>query len=146
MARATNRRAEIDRSRVRAAVEAAELRTSAEIVVAIAPFFIGNLTTAAKRAFTRLGVARTRQRNGVLVFVAPARHGVVVLADDGAMTRIDASAWHRVVRRIATLFAEGHGTEGLIAGIEHLAEVLSGAFPFELGDINELPDEPMIEG
>jgi uncharacterized membrane protein len=84
MGHATTRRREIDAACVRRAVEAAEHRTSAEIVVSIAPFFLGRVWSAARRAFARLGVAGTRARNGVLVFVVPSRRQVVVLADDGA--------------------------------------------------------------
>src|SRR3990167_8956642 len=85
---ATTRRKDIDVSRVRAAVEAGERRTAAEIVVSIAPFFLGRAWSAARRAFERLGVARTRERNGVLVFVVPSRRQVVVLADDNALARL----------------------------------------------------------
>lgn len=146
MARATTRRKELDLDRVREAVRTAEEHTSAEIVVSIAPFFIGRTWPAARRAFARLGVARTRQRNGVLVFVVPARRKVIVLADQGAHARIDAGVWPDITTRIAASFARGHGTAGLVDGIERLAHALAGPFPHERGDINELPDQPIVGG
>jgi uncharacterized membrane protein len=144
MARATTRRKEIALARVRKAVEAAELRTSAEIVVSISPFFLGRVWPAARRAFARLGVARTRGRNGVLVFVVPSRRQVVVLADDGALARIDAAVWDDVAARIAAAFARGDGTAGLVDGIARLSSALSGPFPHGRTDTNELPDEPFL--
>jgi len=146
MGLATSRRKEIDVARVQEAVEAAELRTSAEIVVSIAPFFLGRVWPAARRAFARLGIARTRGRNGVLVFVVPARRQVVVLADDGAVACIDPAIWRDAAARIAGAFARGHGTAGLVDGIERLARALSRPFPYERSDVNELPDAPQLGG
>src|SRR5512147_2831500 len=99
--RATTRRKDIDVARVRKAVEAAERTTSAEIVVSIAPFFLGRVWQAAQRAFARLGVSRTQRRNGVLVFVVPSRRQVVMLADDGALARVDPSVWSETATQIA---------------------------------------------
>jgi uncharacterized membrane protein len=146
MPRATTQRKAIDLTRVREAVEAAELRTSAEIVVSISPFFLGRVWPTARRVFARLGVAHTRGHNGVLVFVVPSRRQVVVLADDGALARIDAAVWGDVAAQIAAAFARGHGTAGLVDGIDRLSRALSGAFPHERTDVNELPDQPFLGG
>jgi uncharacterized membrane protein len=144
MHRATIRRKEIDVARVREAVEAAEGTTSAEIVVSIAPFFLGRVWQAAQGAFARLGVSRTRGRTGVLVFVVPSRRQVVVLADDGALARVDPSVWSETATQIATAFARGDGTDGLVDGVARLARSLRGPFPHECADVNELPDQPML--
>jgi uncharacterized membrane protein len=146
MGRATTHRKDLDLDRVRGAVEDAERRTSAEIVVSIAPFFLGRVWPAARRAFAQLGVARTRGRNGVLVFVVPSRRQVVVLADEGALARLDPSAWSDAAERIAAAFAHGHGSAGLVEGIDFLARALSVPFPRERTDVNELPDQPFMGG
>ena len=138
------RRGTIDRNQVREAVEAAERRTSAEIVVSIAPFFVGSVERAARRAFTRLGIEHTHRRNGVLVFVVPARHQVVVLGDQGADASVDSSVWDDVATHIAKAFARGDGTAGLVDGVGHLAHALSVWFPRERGDVNELPDQLQV--
>lgn len=143
---ATTHRRDIDREAVRRAVVSAELRTSAEIVVAIAPFFIGRMWHAARRAFIRLGVAATRRRNGVLVFVVPARRQVVVLPDEGASDAIDPDVWQVVATHIAAAFAGGRGTDGLLEGVAELGDALSGAFPPSPDDVNELPDMPQKLG
>lgn len=144
MGRATTRRRDIDQARVREAVEQAERRTSSEIMVAIAPFFIGRMWTAARRAFVRLGVGATSQRNGVLVFVVPARRQVIVLPDEAAAARVGPSTWTEVASQIAAAFGRGDGTSGLVEGIGRLAASLSGPFPRNRADINELPDEPVM--
>jgi uncharacterized membrane protein len=146
MRRATIRRNQIDVERVREAVERAEHATSAEIVVSIAPFFLGRVWTAARRAFTRLGVSRTRAHNGVLVFVVPSRRQVVILADDGALARVHPPVWPETAACIAAGFARGHGTAGLVEGIDRVAHALRGPFPHQPGDVNELPDRPVLGG
>jgi len=142
MARATSRRKDIDVARVREAIAAAERRTSAEIVVSIAPFFLGSVWATAHRAFARLGIARTRGRSGVLVFMAPARHQVVVLADERALVHLGPAVCPDVASRISAACARGEGTAGLVDGIDRLAHALSGPFPYAHGDVNELPDQP----
>ena len=128
-------RATIDRNRVLEAVQTAERRTSAEIVVTNAPFFIGSVERAAHRVFARLGVARTLRRSGVLVFVVPARNEVVVLCDEGAERCVDCSVWHEVATQIAKAFSRGDGTIGLVDGVARLAHALSGSFPYERADL-----------
>ena len=129
----------IDRDRVRAAVAASERRTSAEIVVAIAPFFVGSVERAAHRAFERLGVADTRDRNGVLVFVVPRRKQVFVVPDLAAEQRLGAATWEEAARTIAAGFREGHATDGLVAAVTALGDALAGGFPPRSGDVDELP-------
>ena len=131
-----------DAPRIRAAIEAAERRTSAEVVVSVAPFFLGSVAAAARRAFARLGVAATRARNGVLIFVVPSRRQLIVLADAQAEARMGPACLAEVARRIAAGFGRGRGTEGLLAGIEHVADGLATAFPRTPDDVNELADAP----
>lgn len=138
----TKRRTDIDLERVRAAIEQAERRTSAEIVVSLAPFFIGRVWPAARRAFARLGIANTRARNGVLLFVVPARRRVVVLADEAAVAQLPPSVWRDAADRIARACARGRGTEGIVEAVDAISRALAGPFPYVPEDINELPDRP----
>lgn len=130
------RRQAIDREQVRDAVEAAERRTSAEIVVSIAPFFIGDVRRATRRAFRWLRIAHTQDRNGILVFVVPARKHVAVLADEGAHGCIDHALWHDVASHIADAFSRGDGSAGIVHGIGRLAAALSVPFPGTHGAVD----------
>jgi uncharacterized membrane protein len=138
------RRKDIDRARVREAIEIAETKTSAEIVVSLAPFFFGDVWAEARRAFAKLGVWKTRRRNGVLLFVVPSRRRVVVLADEGAVARIDTKVWRDAAEVIAAGFARGLGTEALVAAIDQLAQTLAAVFPVGAAEVNELSDEPLV--
>src|SRR5262245_30045089 len=83
----------IDSAKVKDAIEAAERRTSGEIAVYVSPVFWGDVRTAAQKAFERMGMTRTRERNGVLIFVVPARRRFVVLGDSGIHAKVGQEFW-----------------------------------------------------
>jgi uncharacterized membrane protein len=130
-----------DRERIRTAIEAAERRTSAEIVVSVAPLFWGDAQKAAERAFVRLGIGSTRARNGVLILVVPRRRQFVVIGDDGIHARVGQSLWDRLASLLSDHFRRGAFTEGVVRAVGALADELEPLFPRQPGDINELPDE-----
>ena len=132
----------IDRDKIKDAIQRAEHRTSGEIRVSVAPFFWGNVRKAAEKAFDRLGMTRTKDRNGVLFFVVPARRKFVVLGDSGIHERVGQEFWHRVVDVVADKFRAGDFTAGLIRGIEEVGEQLSTHFPYDAAaDVDELSDD-----
>jgi len=131
----------IDSARVEAAIRAAERRTSGELRVAFARFFLGrDVQRAAQRTFARLGMDRTRLRNAVLIFVAPVGRRCAIVADEGAHAAVDATFWASVVEKMVSRFRSGDLTGGVEAGIQEIGDRLAGPFPIAAGDVNELPD------
>src|SRR5262245_40706666 len=96
-----------DTDKIKDAIRKAEHRTSGEIRVSVAPFFWGNVRKAAERAFTRLGMTRTKDRNGILFFVVPSRRKFVVLGDSGIHQRVGEEFWHRIVSIVTEKFRGG---------------------------------------
>lgn len=134
-------RRSIDEDRVLEAIEAAERRTSGEVRVSIAPFFWGSVERAADRAFVRLGMERTAERNGILFFLVPSRRRFVVLGDEGIHAKVGADFWSKVAAAVSERFRERDFTGGLVLGIETVGRELAAHFPFDPGsDRNELPD------
>ena len=132
----------IDTRRVHDAIENAERRTSGEIVVSVSPVFWGSVEKAAQRAFDRLGVANTKERNGVLFFIVPSRRRFVVLGDEGIHARGGDPLWNKVVGRMVDRFRAGDFTEGLVQGIAEVGEQLATHFPYDAdNDVNELSDD-----
>lgn len=131
----------IDRALVEQAIAAAELRTSGEIRVSLAPYFWGSTRRAAETAFERLGMTRTRDRNGILFFVVPSRHAFVVLGDSGIHARVGQPFWDSLAAILNEHFRKGAFAEGLIIAIASAGEQLCQYFPRdEQSDVNELPD------
>ncbi|MBX5484603.1 MAG: TPM domain-containing protein [Myxococcaceae bacterium] len=130
----------IDTARVEAALKATELRTSGEVRVSVSRFFWGDVRRAAERAFERLGMTNTRERNGVLFFVVPSRHRFVVLGDSGIHEKVGDGFWRDIAQAMEAKFRAGDFTGGLEEGIRTVGEQLSVHFPRRPDDVNELPD------
>jgi len=132
----------IDQDRIRKAIDEAERRTSGEIRVSIAPLFWGGVEKAARRTFRRLGMERTRDRNGILFFFVPARRRFAVIGDEGIHARVGPDFWPKVVEAVAQRFRKAEYTEGLVEGIETVGRELAVHFPYRPEtDVNELPNE-----
>ncbi len=132
----------IDVAKVTEAIRRAETETSGEIRVSVSRLFWGNVYRAAGRAFDRLGMQGTRDRNGVLIFVVPSRRRFVVLGDRGIHEKVGQIFWESVTHAISERFRTGDFTEGLVQGIDMVAVQLRGHFPYDAAtDTNELPDE-----
>ena len=127
---------------MKAAIQAAERQTSGEIVVSVSRWFYGSVQKAAEMTFTRLGIERTTERNGVLVFVVPARRQFVLLGDAGIHARVGQAFWDGAAEAISRRFREGDVTGALVEGIERIGTQLATHFP-PSGErnVNELPDE-----
>lgn len=131
----------IDRPRVEEAIRLAERRTSGEIRVSVSRFFWGDVRGVAERAFDRLGMAATRDRNGILFFLVPSRRRFVVLGDQGIHAKVGQEFWDHVAAAVSARLHEGDFTGGLVQGIEAAGEQLRIHFPFDRAtDVNELPD------
>ncbi|HNX97352.1 MAG TPA: TPM domain-containing protein [Candidatus Aminicenantes bacterium] len=131
----------IDRGRLKRAIIAAEGQTSGELRVSVAPFFWGNVEKAAGKAFRRLGMDRTRDRNAILFLVVPSRRRFAVVGDEGIHLRVGADFWVKVAEAVAVKFRAGDYTGGLEDGIATVGKELARHFPLRADDENELSDE-----
>jgi uncharacterized membrane protein len=132
----------VDADRVKAAIAAAEKETCGEIKVSVSRFFWGGVRRVAERAFVRLGVARTKDHNGILFFIVPARRKFVVLGDAGIHAKVGQEFWDKLAAVMSARFRKGEFTEGLIEAIEETGRQLAAHFPYDAAtDVNELPDD-----
>jgi uncharacterized membrane protein len=88
---------------------------------------------------------KTKQRNGVLIYLAFEKHKFAILGDAGINAIVGQDFWLSVKNKMQAMFEKGRITDGLIAGISDAADALKEHFPFKGGDINELPDEIIIK-
>ena len=132
----------VDVERVRAAVAEAERCTSGEVRVSVARFFWGSVRGAAELAFARLGMAKTKDRNGVLFFIVPARKTFIVLGDEGIHAKVGQEFWESLAGLMSGHFRKGEFTEGLVEAVEAAGRQLAAHFPYDAAvDVNELSDE-----
>jgi uncharacterized membrane protein len=132
----------VDVERIKAAIAAAERSASGEIRVSVARFFWGNVRKAAENAFVRLGMTATKDRNGILFFVVPARKKFAVLGDAGIHAKVGQDFWDSLAGLMSGHFRKGEFTEGLVAAIEESGRQLAVHFPYDpTVDVNELADD-----
>ncbi len=118
-----------------------ERLTSGEIRVHLAARSGGDVMEAALEIFHKLGMTGTRGRNGVLFYVDVDDHRLAVLGDSGIDAVTPDNFWDAIVAEVEARFRAGDYAGGLVTGIERAGEALAAHFPYEPGDVNELPDE-----
>jgi uncharacterized membrane protein len=121
-----------------AAIAAAEKGTSGEIRVHITRRVPENLEERAIRRFHLLGMAKTAERNGVLIYIAPRARQFRVLGDAAIHEKCGAEFWTEVASAMEASFRKGELTEGVVRGVERVGEVLGRHFPRKTADRNEL--------
>lgn len=130
-----------ERDRVQAAIAAAEKGSSGEIRVVISRSARGDVLAAARKQFTRLGMANTRERNGVLILLAVTSRQFAILGDEGIHQLIGVDGWERVRDGMAERFQRGDFAGGLTYGVTEVGRELARHFPWRSDDVNELSDE-----
>jgi uncharacterized membrane protein len=131
----------LDSERIVAAIAAAEKKSSGEIRVHVTRRKPDDLAARAARRFHLLGMAGTRERNGVLIYIAPAVRQFRILGDVAIHAKCGADFWTEVASVLEDHFRKGDFTQGVVAGVERVGEALARHFPRESGDKNELPDQ-----
>ncbi len=132
---------ESDEQRVLEAIREAETSTSGEIRVHLQPRCKGAPMDVAKRRFERLGMTRTKLRNGVLFFLAYKDQKLAVLGDTGIDEATPPDFWDSIVATVTERFREGRVADGLCEGILMAGQALQEFFPYQSDDVNELKDE-----
>jgi uncharacterized membrane protein len=76
------------------------------------------------------------------VFVAPASQSFSVVGDRGIDANCPPDFWESIVAAMREAFREGRFTDGIVAAIATLGDLLAHHFPRRPGEIdrNELPD------
>jgi uncharacterized membrane protein len=100
-----------------------------------------DILAEARATFERLGLTGTRERNGVLFFVAVTDRRFAVLGDQGIDEKVPPGFWNGIVRDVQAEFAAGRFAHGLVTGIEAAGGALATFFPPRADDVNEMPDE-----
>jgi uncharacterized membrane protein len=137
---------ESDLEAIARAVDEAESRTSAEIVVRI----VHNLLplerprARARRTFFELGVQRTARRNGVLLFIVMKKRCFEIVTDEGVARVVGPEVWEEVAGRISEGIDRDGFRKGVSRGVAQMGDVLAKVFPRQASDVNELPDRPTV--
>ena len=93
---------------------------------------------AAVTSFFRHGLYRTREANGILVFISVFEHKVWVLADHGINAKVAAGEWDAIVTRITDGIRSKRAAVAICEAVESIGTTLAEHFPVRDDDTNEL--------
>ena len=116
---AEDKLSEKERQQILATIAAAEKNTSGEIRLFVEDVCGENVLDRAAYIFDKLGMKNTKDRNGVLFYLAFESRQFAILGDAGI---------HAIVK-------------GLTIGIEMSGKALKTHFPYQSNDKNELSDD-----
>src|SRR2546422_932111 len=86
----------LDEPKIVAAITESEKRTSGEIRVYISHKKREDALAAAHLRFRKLGMARTRHRNAVLIYFGPLTHKFAIVGDTGIHEKCGESFWQEL--------------------------------------------------
>jgi putative membrane protein len=95
---------------------------------------------AAFMQFYSSGLYRTRESNGVEIYLSFFERAVVVIGDRGIHEKMGDSHWDSARDLIIQGIRRGNVAGGICAAIDACGKALAEHFPHRADDINELPD------
>ena len=123
------------------AIQEAEKKTSGEIRVFVSRKHVADPVRAAQHHFVRMGMEKTREHNGVLIFVAPRAHQFAVIGDSAVHEKCGDEFWTQLASEMSGHFRKSEFTSGIVHAVRKAGELLAQHFPRRPGDTNQLPDD-----
>ncbi len=93
---------------------------------------------AAVTAFFSEKLYKTKDENGILLFISVFECKVWILADAGINAKIDRDRWQELVELITRGVRDGRQSEALCEAFRQVGDILHQHFPLQPDDINEL--------
>lgn len=138
-----------DLSRIKDEIAKVEQSTSGEIRLSLREKcrFLDKLYQPhelAVRDFEKLGIANTKYKTGILIFVLFEKRYYDILADEGIYEKIPDEVWNDFEANLKEEFVKGSYANGILRVVKQMGEILSREFPRKADDVNELPDEVVV--
>ncbi len=95
---------------------------------------------AAMDQFVARGIARKKDRAGILIFVSLAERYARIVADEGIAAHVSQKEWQGAVDALVAHMRDGRIADGFIAAIGRCGDVLATHFPLAATKRDELPD------
>jgi len=113
---------------------------------ALVPGFIkrAQVHEAAAREFLGRGLTRTREKTGILIYVALAEHYAEILADTGIADEVDPETWQDIIAKLTAAIREGRIGDGLVAAVRQAGAILAAHAPPRHDDMDELPNKVIL--
>lgn len=90
---------------------------------------------------TKLGITRTRERNGVLIYAAVRDRRFAIIADQGVAEPPESKFWDEAMQRMTIAFRRGAFGDGLCECVKSVGRQLAKKFPRQSDDKNEVSND-----
>lgn len=133
---------DIEQAMIVEAIRQAERRTSGEVRVYVESrcSYMDALDRAIE-LFAELGMTSTKERNGVLVYVALKDHQLAVYGDEGIHQKVGGTWWKQEVMKMIREFNQEDYALGIAHCVQDIGNALQHHFPYDRADRNELTDD-----
>jgi uncharacterized membrane protein len=133
---------EDEQKKIVEAIKDAERNTSGEIKVHIDNTSQWeDVVTKASKVFDKLELEKTKQRNGVLIYIAKEDRQFAIWADKGINNVVPEGYWESTIDLMRSYMKVGQYAEGVIKAINMIGVKLKKYFPIEKDDKNELSND-----
>lgn len=97
------------------------------------------------KEFYKLRMEKTADKTGVLIFILFLDKKFEIIADEGINSKISDDHWDIITSHLRNEFAQGNFKTGLINSLNEMKNILEISFPHKDNDVNELPDDIILE-
>ena len=129
---------ESDKIAISKAIEEAEKQTSGEIRVHVDTKCSGDPVKEAISHFNRLEMFKTKDRNGILIYVAKEDRKLAIIGDKNINEKVPENYWENTKNQLIDSFKKEDYVNGLVQAIFDVGEKLKNYFPYNEDDRNEL--------
>lgn len=91
----------------------------------------------AMKDFETLGVHKTAERTGILIFIIFEEKYYDIIADEGIYAKIPDETWNKMEAKLKEEFRSKNYSAGVIALINEMGEILASEFPVRAGAVND---------
>lgn len=131
-----------EQEQIRKAIEAVERYTSGEVRVCVEKTCNEDVLKRAAKYFEQLGMQHTRQRHGILIYLATVDRKFAIIGDKGINKVVPADFWDTTKNAMLEHFKFGNLIDGIVTGLKIAGEQLHQYFPHHENEKpNQLPND-----
>jgi uncharacterized membrane protein len=103
-----------------------------------------SLRELAEEEFYKLGMDKTRDKTGIIIYMLLNENQFYILADSGINEKVEQSTWDQVRDEMQSSFKRGDFGKGVVLGVEKVGNILAEHFPIKSDDTNELSNKVVL--
>lgn len=138
-----------EKEKIAAAIAGVERTTVGEIRVSVVRArSVRNrsmsLYDLAVKNFYELGMEKTKEKTGVLIYLLVNEKKFQIIGDEGINKKVSKEFWDVLAFRVSEYFRQQKFADGILFAIGEVGAVLTKEFPMKAGDTNELSNDVVV--